>query len=220
MPEVVLNVADIRLQSQVNGPGLRSVVWVKGCTIGCPGCFNPHTHPHTKKHLFDAEKVGRFLAQVPDTDGITISGGEPFEQAEACAVLAAAVRSSGRSVMVFTGYRFEYLQESTEFSVKRFLATIDLLVAGPYVERLRSSGALWRGSTNQTVHLLTGRLAKAVHTFSASGPVVEATADGNGLSLTGFPDSQDRCWLERLAQVSCARPSGSCHRENKTEVRR
>ncbi len=220
MSEILLNVADIRLRSKVNGPGLRSVVWVQGCTIGCPGCFNPHTHPHTTRYLLDPQKLGRLLAQVPETDGITISGGEPFEQAKASAVLAAAVRSSGRSVMVFTGYRFEYLQESTEFSVKRFLATIDLLVAGPYVERLRGDGTFWRGSTNQTFHLLTGRLANAVHTFSAGGPVVEATADGNGLSFTGFPDSQDRCWLERLAQVSCARLSGSRHRENTTEVRR
>ena len=87
MDKLFLNVADIQLRSRVNGPGLRSVIWVQGCTRGCPGCFNPHTHPHDPRHLLDPEALAQRLMRVPDTDGITLSGGEPFEQAAACAVL-------------------------------------------------------------------------------------------------------------------------------------
>lgn len=201
MARILLNVADIRLRSRVNGPGLRSVVWVQGCTRRCRGCFNPHTHPHEKRHLFDPEQLGRELASLPDTDGITISGGEPFEQAPACATLASCVRATGQSVVVFTGYEFDYLQRCTMPVAKKLLASIDLLIAGPYVPQLASQGDLWRASTNQTIHLLTDRLRKAVGAISLRDPLVEVHADGRAMLMTGLPDERDRRWLNELAQL-------------------
>ncbi len=197
----LLNVADIRCRSQVNGPGIRSVVWVQGCTLGCPGCFNPHTHLHEKRHLFEPQALGRHLARAPKADGITLSGGEPFEQAEACAILAETVRELGLSVMVFTGYPFHKLQESEQSSVKGLLKAVDLLIAGPYVERLKTKGTLWQASANQTIHLLTDRLADAVASVSPNNPVAEIICDGVAFEATGFPDVDDQRWLEDLAKT-------------------
>jgi len=202
MTELLLNVADIRLKSRVNGPGVRSVVWVQGCTIGCPGCFNPHTHPHEGRRLIDPKRLGWKLAEEPDIDGVTISGGEPFEQSVACSILAAAVRKRGLSIMVFSGYSLAQLQQSSDLAVSQFLAEIDVLVAGPYIRSKSLIGHSWRASANQTVHRLTDRIRTAVNTPSDSQPVVEVTTNGKAMSCTGFPAKIDQQWLARLAASS------------------
>ena len=199
MAKLLLNVNAIQDRSRVNGPGVRSVVWVQGCTIGCPGCFNPHTHPHEKRYLFDPEVLGHCLASIPGTSGLTLSGGEPFEQARACTILAEVVRTAGRSVMVFTGYPYELLCSSAQPDIQRLLRAVDLLIAGPYVEALKTDGTLWRASRNQTVNVLTERLADAVRRHPAGGPTVEIIADGRVQASTGFPEPEDNTWLAQLA---------------------
>ena len=203
MARLLLNVSAIRRFSRVNGPGLRSVVWVQGCTIGCPGCFNSHTHPHTPMRLANPKELAMRLLRLPDTGGITISGGEPFEQANACAVLAEKIRRGGRTVMVFSGYRFELLRGSQLPSVQRFLACIDLLVAGPYIRSLSGNGSLWRGSINQTVHFLMSRMNPRSLQGPAREPVVEITIDGRSLASTGFPAEEDQAWMNDVVAAMC-----------------
>jgi anaerobic ribonucleoside-triphosphate reductase activating protein len=212
---LLLNVAAIRRHSRVNGPGMRSVVWVQGCSIRCPGCLNRHTHPHETVQLVDPQRLARQLLEVRDIDGLTLSGGEPFEQAEACAVLAATYRASGRSVMVYSGYTFCRLSASKNNAVRDFLEQIDLLVAGPYVRHLACDGHLWRGSTNQTVHLLTDKLRHRIDFRKSSGAVVEVNTDGRLASCMGFPEQADLAWLKRLTNRTLrASAGGPCRRRN------
>jgi len=201
MNDILLNVADIRHKSEVNGPGIRSVVWVQGCRRNCPGCINPHTHPHEPVKLLGPEELGRRLAGIEGTIGITISGGEPFEQAQACAVLAETVKKAGKSVMVFTGFPFEQLQESDEPSVKRFLNSIDLIVAGPYIKELKCESRLWRASSNQTVRFLTGSAQAETKADLPESPTVEIKTDGDKISFTGFPDHEDLTWFDKLGKT-------------------
>lgn len=205
MANVLLNVADIRRRSCANGPGWRSVVWVQGCTLPCPDCFNPHTHAHAPVRLLDPAELGHHLLKVPGVQGLTISGGEPFEQAKACAILAETYRATGRSVMVYSGYRWEHLQRWTLPAVKRFLRSIDLLVAGPFIKSLHGDGTLWRGSSNQTLHFFTDRMKDAPIRASPAEPAVEITLDGRLVSSTGFPDEQDLAWIEQLSGAANAR---------------
>lgn len=197
MSQILLNVADIHHRSKANGPGVRSVVWVQGCTLGCPKCFNPHTHAQQPVKLLDPEELGAQLAQLPGTDGLTISGGEPFQQADACARLASTVQVTGLSVMVFSGYPFTFLSHSADAAVRRFLSSIDLLVAGPYIEN-RKSSRLWRGSSNQTLHYLTDRLRNSDSTTNDEAPQVEVASDGVMSSCTGFAAAEDMLLMERL----------------------
>lgn len=199
MSEILLNVADVRHHSEVNGPGVRSVVWVQGCRRNCPGCINPHTHPHEPLKLLEPTHLGRQLAAIKDTVGVTLSGGEPFEQAEACALLAETVRNAGKTVMVFTGFPFEELKRSREPAVQRLLCSIDLIVAGPYIEALKCDSKMWRASSNQTVHFLSG--SDIAEDALPLTPLVEITADGNTLSYTGFPDQEDLTWFDRLSET-------------------
>ena len=196
--EILLNVADLWHHSQVNGPGVRSVIWVQGCTLGCPGCYNSHMQPHRAVKLLDPQQLGRQLAELNDTVGITFSGGEPFQQAHACAILAETVKQAGKSVMVFTGYPFEQLQASAETGVQRFLQTIDLIVAGPYVREQACESRMWRASSNQTVHYLSQK-NQAPEPLPESA-TIEVKTDGQGLILTGFPTPKDLTWFDTLSR--------------------
>ena len=90
--------------TDAEGPGRRACVWVQGCSIRCHGCFNPHTwntRGGTVRHVAElAEAIGA----VPDIEGLTLLGGEPFDQPAACAELAERAQGLGLSVMTFTGY--------------------------------------------------------------------------------------------------------------------
>lgn len=197
MSQILLNVADIRHRSRANGPGVRSVVWVQGCTLGCPGCFNPHTHAHRPVKLLDPEKLGAKLALLPGINGLTISGGEPFQQADACARLASTVQATGLSVMVFSGYPLTFLRQSADRAIRWFLSSIDLLVAGSYIES-RKTNTLWRSSSNQTLHYLTDRLRDSNSKAEGEVPEVEVASDGIMSSCTGFAAAEDMLLMERL----------------------
>jgi anaerobic ribonucleoside-triphosphate reductase activating protein len=86
--------------SRANGPGSRFVVWFQGCTLGCPGCFNPKTHRTDGREI----SVDELASQIPgDIEGITLSGGEPLQQAEAAAELLDVARARGLSTLAFSG---------------------------------------------------------------------------------------------------------------------
>ena len=88
------------------------------------------------------------MLQNPLCEGLTISGGEPFDQADECMKLARAAREAGKNVWVYTGYIWDTLLDGTE-SAKRFLLHIDVLVDGPFVDLFKSYELPFRGSRNQ-----------------------------------------------------------------------
>ena len=146
-------------RSRANGPGTRFVIWFQGCSLGCPGCFNPDTHapgprPGRTSHTVD-ELVAQILAQGDAIEGITLSGGEPFEQPDAALALVSAVRArTGLSILIFSGYTIEEVRELPQGPA--ILAQIDVLVDGRYEARQRLGRGL-RGSANQRIHLLGDR---------------------------------------------------------------
>ena len=134
--------------SCANGPGTRNVVWFQGCTLGCSGCFNPKTHdPNAGKELSAADICRCLLPpDEPPCDGITISGGEPFQQPEGLLELLQLLKAAHTPpVLVFSGYPYAMIQQTPAFSV--CLPFIDALICGPYradvppdYERFCSSG--------------------------------------------------------------------------------
>ena len=190
MVETLLNVASIRPRTLTNGPGWRGAVWVQGCMIRCPGCFNPQTHPHEAKHLWRPENLAERLVR-PDIEGISILGGEPFEQAAACARLAVRAQELGASVVTYSGYTWSYLRKSSLPEVQALIAASDVLFAGPFVDERRNDGAGWRGSTNQEVVFLTDRYDDSVFDQNEAIPVIEGWADANALAWSGIPADDD-----------------------------
>lgn len=140
--------------SSVNGPGVRLVVFFQGCSRGCAGCFNPGTHSFEKRDLYTAEELlGKFLR--PEAEGVTVSGGEPFAQPEGLFELIEGAGKRGLSTVVYTGFTIEELEKDSRRSA--CLSLIDVLIDGAYEQGRKETTLLARGSSNQRIHLLTGR---------------------------------------------------------------
>lgn len=152
---MTLRVHAIEPRSRANGPGARTVVWLQGCTLGCAGCFNPATHADGGTPM----TVDEIMAQVPaSADGLSLSGGEPLQQAAAIVPLLEAARARGLSTLAFSGYtREEIAALSHGLDV---LARLDVLIDGRYVAAERLATGL-RGSANQRIVLLTERYTRA-----------------------------------------------------------
>ena len=155
----MLRVATIVVDTEAEGPGRRLALWVQGCTIRCPGCCNPEMFTKAGGKEMTVDDV---LAKLPDdVEGVSILGGEPFEQAAGVAAFARGVRARGKTVMVYSGYTLAELHDQavTNPAVADLLEVIDLLVDGRYdrdkAEPPPPLGRRWLGSTNQVMHFLT-----------------------------------------------------------------
>lgn len=138
--------------SIVDGPGLRFVCFVQGCPHHCPGCHNPDSHdPLGKGTFMTVDEVAEQMLSNPLTDGLTLSGGEPFEQALGCLALAKIAHEHGLNVWCYTGYTLEYLEANGDEVQKALLDEVDVLVDGPFVLAERSLTLDWRGSKNQRI---------------------------------------------------------------------
>ena len=144
-----MRVSGIVDESIVDGPGLRYVVFTQGCPHHCKGCHNPQTHSFEGGFLLSTEAALGQMQENPLLSGITLSGGEPFEQAEALCALAEGAKALGKNVMTYTGYVFEDLLARNDLWTDRLLDLTDTLVDGPYKEELRDLELQFRGSANQ-----------------------------------------------------------------------
>lgn len=195
-PEETLRVAQIASDTDAEGPGRRFALWVQGCTIRCPGCCNPEMFTARGGTEHSVEALASAVAAVPEIEGITLLGGEPFEQAAGCAAFARRVREAGRSVMVFTGYTLEDLQSRGDEAVDALLATTDLLVDGPYDATRPETERRWLGSTNQRYHFLTDRYRITEPRFWSQN-TVEIRFDGRQLLVNGWPAGADQVFGRR-----------------------
>lgn len=146
-------------RSRANGPGVRAVLWLQGCSQGCPGCFNPDTHPHDAGERWAVDElVGRVADLGAGIEGLTVSGGEPLEQPRPLrALLERLRRETSLSVILFTGFTWAEVTAAAE--MVDVLPFVDVLVAGRY-ERARHLARGLRGSENKTTHFLTDRYSE------------------------------------------------------------
>ncbi len=135
--------------SIVDGPGFRFVCFVQGCPHHCPGCHNPDSHDPTGGREMDVEEVAAQMLSNPLTDGLTLSGGEPMEQAAACLRLAERAHGAGLNVWCYTGYTLEHLLQEGTTDQRALLEQVDVLVDGPFLLAERTLSLPWRGSRNQ-----------------------------------------------------------------------
>lgn len=148
-----LRIAGIVQDSIVDGPGIRLVIFTQGCRHNCPGCHNPHTHSFDGGKLVDIEYIIEQARENPLLDGITLSGGEPFEQANVLSKLAKQAKALGYNIMTYTGYTYEYILSSSSKidGWAEFLDNIDILVDGRFEIEKKNPLLKFRGSENQRV---------------------------------------------------------------------
>lgn len=149
-----LQVAGFLDNSAVNGKGLRSVLFLSGCTHGCPGCHNIDMQdPGYGESIPIREIITRIKDNMPIINGVTISGGEPFLQGPALLPLLKQIKSLSLNCWVYTGYTYEEILDNKNF--KQLLPWIDVLVDGRFEKELLTYDIPYIGSTNQRILNLT-----------------------------------------------------------------
>ena len=144
-----LVIGGIESESIVDGPGFRYTVFVQGCDFSCPGCHNSHLQTRAGGRRVTVGEILDAIRGNPILDGLTLSGGDPFVQAGACAALAEEVQGLGLSVFTYTGYTFEALWPAGNRAWRRLIKATAVLVDGPFVRELRNIDLRFRGSSNQ-----------------------------------------------------------------------
>ena len=148
-----LRLAGVIRESIVDGPGIRMTVFTQGCPHHCEGCHNEQTWDFSGGYDSSTERILEEAKKDPILRGLTFSGGEPFCQAEALAVLAKEAKENGYDIFCYTGYTFEYLVShfDTDPQYKKLLSYCDWLVDGPFILSERSLLLKFRGSKNQRI---------------------------------------------------------------------
>ena len=150
-----MNYIDITSPDINNGPGCRVTVWFAGCPHHCPGCHNQHTWDYNAGKVFDenAWEEIRHLLSKPYIKGLTLSGGDPLGQSEEDLLylydFVTWIRKEmpDKDIWLYTGYKYEDLNESQ----LRVANECDVVVDGPYIEKLRDITLKFRGSSNQRI---------------------------------------------------------------------
>jgi anaerobic ribonucleoside-triphosphate reductase activating protein len=149
----VIRIAGIVEESFVDGPGIRFVVFAQGCKHSCEGCHNPHTHDFNGGMLVSTDDMIEKMKKNPLLDGITLSGGEPFEQAKGFGMMALKAKQKGYHVMTYSGYLFEDIidRSKKDQDWKRLLLNTDALVDGKFEADKKDLLLKFRGSKNQRI---------------------------------------------------------------------
>lgn len=156
-----MNYALIRENDIANGPGVRTSLFVSGCRHHCKGCFNPETWNFSYGNLFTQKEIDQIIEATSPSyiEGLTLLGGEPFEPENQAALVELLQQFKEKlphkKVWCYSGFSFENellpKAQNNQENVKELLELIDVLVDGKFVEELKSSTLLFRGSSNQNI---------------------------------------------------------------------
>ena len=165
------------------GPYSRYAIWVQGCKKRCAGCISKDSQPLDGGYEEDVDLLASDIINVPDIEGVTISGGEPFLQAESLVYLIKKVKEKKDiGVIIYTGMLFEEIKESGLVKVS------DLIIDGEYIDELNDNLSL-RGSSNQQMHLITERYKEeAIVMYGVTGRKIELQIEKSKTRMIGIPD--------------------------------
>jgi len=142
-----IKIAGVVKNSIVDGPGIRYAVFAQGCSHNCKGCHNPQTHDKSGGEWADIAELAQEIKKDPLLDGVTFTGGEPFEQTAEFACLAELIGDI--DIICYTGYTFEELYPDKDSHI--LLSRVDRLIDGRFDKKRKSLMLKFRGSANQRV---------------------------------------------------------------------
>ena len=179
---MLINLHSTIKSSRVNGPGDRFVIWTQGCRKMCKNCYNPETWSHYRNNLIDIDLLVEEIKNS-SISGVTISGGDPFEQPEELFYLLREIKQLDLSdgVIVFSGYTIDEIRVREE--LRKCLDYIDVLIDGLYIDQKRITNGL-AGSSNQEFHFLTDKISRDSINIDQE---VEIHSLGELIQITGFP---------------------------------
>lgn len=146
--------AQIRKFDTTNGTGIRSTLFVSGCTHKCKGCFNQDYKHFRYGHPWTKEIEDKFIEHIknPNVHGVTILGGEPMDQVRDTDLKDLVCRikeETGQNIWIYSGYTFEEIMMHKK--TKEILKYCDVLVDGPFIEEQKDLRLRFKGSKNQRI---------------------------------------------------------------------
>jgi anaerobic ribonucleoside-triphosphate reductase activating protein len=183
------------------GEGKRIGIWVQGCNLGCNGCVNKTLWNTTGgKNISVVDVFNWVIERQNDFDGITISGGEPFQQYEQLIAFLHLIKTkTNLTVHCFSGYYLNELQE--QFPDKLFLKYIDTLVDGRYIEEQHENSNL-KGSANQSIYKVIETVPVKQNKSKASTKWSVNVSNENEIYMAGIPKKNElKTLCNELAEV-------------------
>ena len=146
--------AQIRKFDTANGTGIRSTLFVSGCTHKCKGCFNQDYKHFRYGHPWTKEIEDKFIEHIknPNVHGVTILGGEPMDQVrdnDLKDLVCRIKEETGQNIWIYSGYTFEEIMMHKK--TKEILKYCDVLVDGPFIEEQKDLRLRFKGSKNQRI---------------------------------------------------------------------
>lgn len=184
-----MRTARFEARTSVEGPGLRSALWLQGCSIRCPDCCNPELQPAAGGHDVSVEQLALQIVEA-GAEGLTLLGGEPLDQAEELTDLLQRLRAAGyRGIIMFTGYEWS---DITKDPVKSGAAGLcDLVIAGPFIKEKSPGSRRWIGSDNQTTHFLTSCYSDLERQWPENKREIEIFIRDGVIMVNGTPLERD-----------------------------
>ncbi|WP_430875475.1 4Fe-4S single cluster domain-containing protein [Gilliamella sp. G0441] len=198
---MVLTVGISRIHFPVTtlGPGRRLGIWFQGCSLRCEGCISVDTWATAKTLISIEQLMMKLSSYLPLIDGITISGGEPFDQFEALLAIVVQLRERTKvDILVYTGYGVEDITDQLQ-QIKPY---IDVLISDPF-QRQSSQTLRLRGSDNQRLHCFTSqaveKFAYYQQAVTTEDKVLDVMFDAEGVVwFAGIPRRDDFVKLQTL----------------------
>ncbi|MGE8498515.1 MAG: 4Fe-4S single cluster domain-containing protein [Pseudomonas sp.] len=196
-----LSLSRVHFPISTLGPGRRLGIWFQGCSIRCQGCISADTWGPGSRRIALAQLLADVQPWLEQAEGITISGGEPFEQFDALLALLRELRQrTDADILVYSGYSLEQLEPQ----LRKAQGLIDALISDPYQQQHTQSLAL-RGSDNQRLSLLTelgrARLADYDRPLQSDDKALDVMFDDDGsIWMAGIPRRDDLLRLSDLLQ--------------------
>jgi anaerobic ribonucleoside-triphosphate reductase activating protein len=172
------------------GPGNRIVIWLIGCQHKCVGCSNPELWAKNKDKEFTVDQLVSLIQKSfknQDIDGITITGGEPFDQYQDMMDFIGKIRILSSDILVYSGYTLSELRNNIDCNVlENIMKNISVLIDGRYIEALNDSYTPLRGSTNQIIHYIDQSVRVKYELYLEKGRSINNFTYGNNLITVGI----------------------------------
>jgi anaerobic ribonucleoside-triphosphate reductase activating protein len=201
------------------GPGQRLGIWFQGCSIRCSGCISADTWGPGRTVVDVASLLEQVAPWLDQADGVTISGGEPFDQFDALLQMLVGLRQrTAADILVYSGHPLETLQPMLD----QARDLIDAVISDPYLEQADQSLAL-RGSDNQRLTLLTAlgrsRLAGLERASTPADKALDLMFDATGtVWMAGIPRRGDLLRLRELLRAQGHQVQTSAHTSSRRPV--
>lgn len=175
---------------QTLGPGNRLVIWTAGCSKRCAGCANPELWSVVGKRSFEADEICHIVENIAGEqkiDGITVSGGDPLEQAAETVALLERLTAVTEDILLYTGYSIGELELVLEDALlERLKSCTAVLIDGRYIDELNAPDAVLRGSSNQNIIYFKDGYRESYETYLAEGRKIQNVYMGNKLISVGI----------------------------------